>query len=371
MLKAYRYRLYPAEEQKVQLAKTFGCVRFVYNHYLALRKELYNIDEKTLSKMECNNHCNQILKNEFPWLREIDKFALTNAIYNLDFAYQKFFKEHAGFPGFKSKHDHCYSYTTNYTNSNIEIDFNDNNIKFPKLKKVKCRLHGGFTGKIKSATISKLPSGKYYVSVLVEQEDVAPLQRNDNIYAFDLGLKEFIIDNRDNHIKDPKALYKNEQKLAQLQRKIAKKQKGGRNWNKKRIEIAKLHEKISNIRTDFQQKLSSQIINENQVLISEDLNVAGMIKNPKLAKRISDVAWSEFCRQLDYKAGWYGRTYHRIDRWFASSQTCSQCGFKNDEVKLLSIREWVCKSCNTVHQRDENAAKNIAMKGLKELGIIA
>ena len=159
--------------------------------------------------------------------------------------------------------------------------------------------------------------------------------------------------------------------MAQLQRQLAKKTKCSKNWIKQRIKVARLHEKIANIRKDFQHQLSSRIINENQIIISEDLGVKNMIKNPNLAKRISDVAWSEFCRQLVYKSQWYGRVYHKIDRWFASSQTCSECGAINKEVKILSIREWVCTECGSVHQRDENAAKNIAQKGLQELGMTA
>ena len=369
MLKAYKYRIYPNEEQKVQLAKTFGCVRYVFNYYLAKRIDLYKTIKKSMSKTDCNNHCNQELKKEFVWLKEVDKFALTNSIYHVDDAYRKFFKEHAGFPKFKSKKTHKYSYTTNFTNNNIECDFENNFIKLPKLDKVVCKLHQDFFGQIKSATISQVPSGKYFVSVLVEQEQISELPKNNNICAFDLGLKEFIVDNQDNHIQDPRTMYKYEQKLVMLQRQIAKKEKGSKNWHKQRIKIARLHEKISNIRNDFQHKLSSKIVNENQIIISEDLNVKGMKQNPKLAKRISDVAWSEFCRKLTYKSIWYGRTYHKIDRWFPSSQICNKCGYKNKGVKDLGIREWNCQECGTYHQRDVNAATNIEKQGLKELGL--
>ena len=368
MLRAYKYRIYPTEEQKIQLAKTFGSCRFVYNYYLNKKIELYKSEKKSFSKYDCNNNCNQQLKTEFIWLKDIDKFALTNAIYDLDSAYQKFFKEHAGFPKFKSKHNHNYSYTTNFTNNNIEVDFNGK-IKLPRLKWVKCKTHREFVGKIKSATISQAPSGKYFVSVLVEQLEATPLPQNNNVYAFDLGLKEFLIDNKGNHIERPRALYKYEKRLKKLQRQLCKMTKHSNNYKKQTRKIAKLHEKISDIRNDFSNKLSMQIISDNQVIISEDLQISNMIKNHNLAKSIADVGWSDFMRKLSYKAQWYGRTYHKINTWYASSQTCSECGIINKKVKLLSVRDWVCEACGSIHQRDENAAKNILNQGLKELGL--
>jgi len=368
MLKAYKYRLYPNEKQKIQLSKTFGSCRFVYNHYLAKKIEMYKTEKKSISKYDCNNLCNRELKNEFVWLKEVDKFALTNAIYDLDSAYQKFFKEHTGFPKFKSKHNHNYSYTTNFTNNNIEVKYKDNQIKLPKLKWVKCKLHREFNGKIKSATISQVPSGKYFISVLVDVE-IQQLPKNDNMIGFDLGLKEFLIDTNGNHIERPRALYQYEAKLKKLQRQLCKMEKHSNNYKKQTKKIAKLHEKISNIRNDFSNKLSIQIIKENQIIISEDLQISNMIRNHNLAKSIADVGWSDFMRKLTYKSDWYGRTYHKINTWFASSQTCSECGAINKKVKLLSIREWVCKECGAVHDRDENASKNILAQGLKELKI--
>lgn len=367
-IKGYKYRIYPTNEQEIQLAKTFGSCRFVYNQMLAKKIELYKTEQKSLSKTDCNNYCNRELKKEYPWLKEIDKFALTNAIYQNFFRRVKQGGEKAGFPKFRSKHNHNYSYKTNFTNNNIKILFDEDMVQLPKLGKVKAKLHRKFKGKISFATVSKVPSGKYYVSFNVECEH-EELPKNDNMIAFDLGLKEFLIDTNNNHIQNPKTLYKYEKQLAKIQRQLCKMQRHSNNYKKQTRKIGKLHEKITNVRKDFQHKLSSQIIKENQIIISEDLFIKNMVKNPNLAKAISDVSWGEFTRQLQYKAEWNNKIYHKINSWFASSQTCSECGKINKEVKCLSIRQWVCLECGAVHDRDENASKNILKRGLKELGI--
>lgn len=363
---SYKFRIYPNKEQENLIQRTFGCSRFVYNYFLNKRIESYTANKKTINVYACMQQLTELKHtHEYAWLNEVDCYALQCSLRNLDNAYQNFFRKNkqgiaCGFPCFKKKHDGKNSYTTR---QNIKVF--ERYIKLPKLGKVKCRVSREVKGRILKATISQSPSGKYYVSIFCTNIDIDMYKKTGAMVGLDMGLKNFAISSDGTTYENHKYIYKSEKILARLQRRLSRKSKGSKRREKARIAVAIAHEKVANQRRDFLQKLSTKIVKENDFIAMEDLPINNMVKNHKLSKSIEDASWGEFMRMIEYKATWHKKVFIKIDRFYPSSQLCSVCGYRNELTKNLSIRKWICPKCNTVHDRDINAANNILKEGIK------
>ena len=360
--KVYKFRLYPNNEQIKLLNKHFGCSRFVYNHFLNERKEQYQKDKKSDNYYKQAKTLTDLKKKEeFEWLKEVNSQTIQFALRSLDTAYVNFYRGTAQFPKFKSR-----KYKNTFTIPQFG-SVKDGKIFIPKFKDgIKVKLDKrGIKGKIGKMNITKTPTGKYYVSIFTEQT-IEQLPKTNKQVGIDLGLKDFVITSDGIKFKNNRYTKKYAKKLKKAQQHLSRKQKGSNGFEKQKLKVAKIHEKIASCRLDTLHKVSYQLVKENDLIVVEDLNVKGMIKNTKLSKHISDVSWGNFVNLLNYKCDWYGKELVKINRFYPSSKTCSSCGWINQNLKL-SDREWTCK-CGEKHDRDLNASKNILKEGLKIFG---
>jgi len=369
---AYKAALYPNSIQKTLVAKTLGCCRYLYNYCLNERITEYKVSGKSISYNEQTKNITKLKQSpDTSWLCEVDATALQRSIRHLQEAYDHFFDgiktgRHVGFPKFKSKHESKQSYQSVNNNNSIAV-IDSSHIKLPKLGIVKCYFPMPVTGTIKHATVTREADGKYSVSVMCEvvKEDVLP--KTGAYVGVDLGIKSLAITSDGKTYDNPRSYKSNLKKLKREQRKLSRKQKGSTNRTKQKKVLARLHRHIKNQRHDAIHKMTHQLVKEYDVICIENLNVAGMVKNHKLAQALSDASFGEIRRQLTYKAKWNNKKLVVIDRWVPSSQTCSNCGYINKDVKNLAVRYWKCPECGEIHDRDINAAKNILAEGMKQI----
>ena len=365
--KAYKFRIYPNDEQKVLFAKTFGCVRLVYNHWLDRKIKQYEEDKTSVTYTVCAKEMAEMKKTEeYAFLKEVDSVSLQQSLRHLDTAFQNFFKQpKTGFPRFKSKKRNKNSYSTVCINGNITIS--NGYLKLPKIGQVRVKQHRQIPEdyKIKSVTVSQTPSGKYYASILCEYENQVQTAELKDFLGLDFSMKELYKDSNGNEPCYPRYYRQAEKRLKREQRKLSLMKKGSSNRNKQRIKVAKLHEKVANQRKDFLHKQSRQIANAYDCVCIENLDMKAMAQSLNFGKSVSDNGWGMFTAFLQYKLEETGKRLIKADKFFASSQICSVCGYKNSETKNLGIRAWECPECGTHHDRDINAAINIKNEGMR------
>ena len=354
--------MYPNTEQQELLGKYFGCTRFVYNYFLNERMEQYKTTQKSDNFYTQSKKLTQLKKqDDYGWLKEVNSQSLQFTLRCLDTAYVNFFRGNSRFPRFKSKKSKN-SFTVPQACSVV-----DNSISLPKFKStIKIKKHQDISGNVRSMTISEDCDGKYYVAILTEQS-YEPIQKSNKSVGIDLGLKDFVITSDGKVYKNHRYTKKYERQLSKAQKHLSRKKKDSRSFENQRRKVVKIHKKISNSRNDVLHKVSTGLVRNYDIICCEDLNVKGMIKNHKLAKHIADASWGTFINYLEYKCEREDKTLVKINRYFPSSQTCSECGYINQNTKDLSVREWTCPKCGVHHNRDLNAAINILREGLTTL----
>ena len=376
MYKAYRFRLYPTTNQIELIHKTFGCTRVVYNHYLEKQKALYDEGKDSLSCFDMIKD----LKNfqvERPYLKEVDSCSLRCSLFNLDDAFKRWYKGQGEYPKFKGKYNSKRSYRTNCISStykdktyqSIEVDLKRHIIKLPKLKEVSIKGYRDLEylpGRIINATIEQASTLKYYVSVLVEEDDVYTKLKPRKIIGIDLGIKDIVITSDNEKIGNPRLIEKYEKRIKRCARELSRRVKGSNNYNKTKKKLAVLHQKLNNAIRHFIHQITKKLVIENDIIVTESLKLKDMIEEKRLSKQLTNVSLGDLCRVLEYKAKIYGKKYIKIDSYYPSSQECSRCGYKNEKVKDLSVRSWICPECGSYHDRDYNASYNIMFEGLKK-----